>query len=284
MPPRISQAPALARLAAIVALVAPMVTLVAAAVPARAASLDFRGAPAFVETFGPNEHRGVVITVHGGAWSAVGPAAAATERFEAAAWAARGWTAVNVSYRPGARSLDDVLWFYDRVRAHVGSRTPVCLSGASAGGQLALMVAVRRADVACVIARGAPTDLTTIGRQRAFGPDGPQGEGPRATREWAVRAFGEGRLAAMSPALHAERIHAWVLLALADRDPFVPWDQALELKAAMPRAFVVRLSWGGRRWVHTTVSARAARRFRRAERTLARRARRAGQRRRYSSS
>lgn len=246
----------------------------AVAGPTSANPLDFDGAPAFVETTGPYEHTGVVITIHGGAWLSSGPEAAKTQRPEAALWASRGWTAVNVSHRPGRQALTDLLWFYDRVRRHVGSRTPVCLSGASAGGNLALMLAVQRADVGCVIARGAPTDLTTIGQQQAWGPDGPQSTYPAMTEQWAIDAFGRDALDEMSPALHTDRIRAWVLLAIADRDPFVPWEQALAFKRALPRAYVVRLPWGGRRWVHTTVSARAARRFRRAERALARRARR----------
>jgi acetyl esterase/lipase len=266
------------------AFLAALVAVLVLAGPAEAHQLAFDHAPAFVETLGPAEHRGVVITIHGGGWFIVGPEAARAEHPEAALWASRGWTAVNVSYRAGRRSLSDVLWFYDRVRRHVGKRTPICLTGGSAGGHLALMVAVRRPDVACVIARGAPTNLTTIGRQNAWGPDGPQATLPRLTRDWAIEAFGRRGLAAMSPALHADRIRAWVLFAIADRDPFVPWRQALELKRAMPRAHVYRLSWGGRNWVHTSVSSEAARGFRRAERAVARRARRPRRRPGYSSS
>lgn len=279
MPPHRSTTPAPARV-----LIAVLLFLLASAAPAQAHPLTFEGAPAFVETLGPSEHRGVVITIHGGGWFIVGPEAARAERPESALWASRGWTAVNVSYRAGRRSLRDVLWFYGRVRRHVGKQTPICLTGGSAGGHLALMVAVHRADVDCVIARGAPTDLTTIGRQRAWGPDGPQTTLPEMTQQWAIEAFGRRRLRDMSPARQARRIRAWVLFAIADRDPFVPWRQALQLKRAMPRAHVFRLSWGGQSWVHTSVSAEAARGFRRAERAVARRARRSRGRDGHSSS
>lgn len=270
--------------ARISALLVALAALLLFAGSAHAHPLSFEGAPAFVETTGPSDHGAVVITVHGGAWISVGPEAAATQRPEASTWAERGWTAVNVSYRAGRRALGDVLWFYDRVRRHVGRRTPVCLSGASAGGHLALMTAVRRAGVTCVVARGAPTNLTTIGRQRAWGADGAQAAGPAMTRRWAIQAFGRRGLRAMSPALHGGRIRARVLYAIGDRDPYVPWDQALELASAMPRADVFRLSWGSQGWVHTSVSPAAVRRFRRAERTFATGARRARARRAQSSS
>lgn len=252
-------------------------------VSAHAHPLSFEGAPAFVETTGPSDHRAVVITVHGGAWMSVGHAAAATQRPEAAAWAARRWTAVNVSYRAGRSSLRDVIWFYDRVRRHVGADTPVCLSGASAGAHLALMTAVRRADVSCVIARGAPTDLTRIGRQRAWGPDGPQSAGPALTRRWAIQAFGRRALRAMSPALQAQRIRAKVLYAIGEHDPYVPWDQAVQLAKAMPGALVYRLSWGGESWVHTSVSTEDIDRLRRAESAMATTTRRSRGRRQSSS-
>jgi dienelactone hydrolase len=48
-----------------------------------------------------------------------------------------------------------VTGFYDRLRAQVGPRTPICAVGTSAGGQLALMLATRR-DLACMISEDGP--------------------------------------------------------------------------------------------------------------------------------
>src|SRR4051812_44068425 len=47
-------------------------------------------------------------------------------------------------------------------RGGVGKRTPICILGASAGGQMALMVALQRPDVACVIAHAPPTVLESL--------------------------------------------------------------------------------------------------------------------------
>ncbi|MEX2193769.1 MAG: prolyl oligopeptidase family serine peptidase [Thermoleophilaceae bacterium] len=239
--------------------------------PAAAVAHPLRllAAPAFVETLGPDRHRAVVITMHGGAWIASGPGAAAHERPHARAWAARGWTVLNISYRPGRHALGDVLWVYDRVRRHVGRHTPVCLAGSSAGGHLALMVAVRRRSVDCVVARGAPTDLVAIHRHAAWGASGPQRLGPAQTRAWAIQAFGRRRLRAMSPARQAHRIRARVLLLNGHRDPFVPWAQQERLARALPRAQVLRLSWGDVAWVHTSVSDAALQRAERAARAIA---------------
>lgn len=235
---------------------------------AEAKKLTFPGAPAFVEVFGPTNPKKVMITIHGGGWFTVGPEAAHAERPEAFLWADRGWTAVNISYRPYSKSLTDVLWFYDRVRKLVGKKVPVCLSGGSAGGHLALMVAVRRSDVACVIAQGAPTDLTTLGRQKASGGPGMarQSSGPALTTKWARDAFGSKQLAELSPAKHGKKIKARVLYAVATWDPFIPWDQAVQLRRTVKRIETMRLAGGFEvDWVHAPISAQASKQYRAAE-------------------
>ncbi len=108
------------------------------------------------------------MLIHGGGWLATGAARAITMRSDAERWRARGWRTVVVTYRACAQSLHDVLWFHDRIAERYGSDLPVCVSGSSAGGQLALAVAVWRPTVACVDAAGAPTDGTTLEQQRAF--------------------------------------------------------------------------------------------------------------------
>lgn len=206
----------------------------------------------------------VMILVHGGGWYTVGPGAVDTLRDTAAQWRSAGWATVDADYRPCAASLDDVVALYDLVRARYGASVPICLQGQSAGAQLALMVAARRPDVACVVAAGAPTDLWTLKAQAraavAAGAPPVLVDGASWVRGLARAAFGRAGLRDESPATWAASIRARVLLAAADDDPLIPPQQADELadalRAASPGAVVdvVRLAAGTERWVHGKVA------------------------------
>src|SRR5690349_440691 len=102
--------------------------------------------------------RGVMITIHGGAWISSGAQAMRAEAPDAARYAAQGWLVDNIDYRPGRYALRDTLAAYDSLRrAH--PRLPICASGESSGGHLALMLAARRPGLACAISKAGPTDL-----------------------------------------------------------------------------------------------------------------------------
>ena len=124
---------------------------------------------------------------------------------------------------------------------------PICAYGESAGGQLALMLAVRR-PLACVIDAAGPVDLPRL--------DGtPQADWVRAK---ALAAFGDLRDA--SPTHHAAAIRAPVLAGYAAADRIVPASQGRYLKRALRRARVIELGAGaGPRFVHATVPAAALR-------------------------
>jgi acetyl esterase/lipase len=192
--------------------------------------------------------RRVMLLVHGGGWFQVGLGAMAMDREAAAAWRAAGWETVNIDYRACGRSVGDVVAMYDRVRRRVGPRMPICVEGESAGGHLALMLAIRRPRVACVIALAAPTDLRT---------------GNASVRRHAREAFGADRLRALSPVTGVRRVRARVLLATAEDDPYIPLTHArvfaTRLRAVRPRAFVTvaALGPGPLPFVHGT-AARAA--------------------------
>lgn len=215
--------------------------------------------------------RGIMLLVHGGGWYIVGPATLYTERGEAERWRRRGWLTVNLDYPACGASLRGVLWFHDRVRARYGRRLPLCASGASAGGHLALMTAALRRGVACVIARGAPTDLRTIGRSASA--SGSR-DGPRAVAAMAQSAFGSW-IGPLSPVAHARALRrVRVLLVTARRDIVIPLSQAAALRAALrradPRAVVAtRVLRPGRiPWIHGPVSRGELHRFYAAERAL----------------
>jgi acetyl esterase/lipase len=215
--------------------------------------------------------RGVMLLIHGGGWYIVGPGPLSTERPEADRWRQRGWLTVNLDYPPCGASLRGVLWFHDRVRARYGRRLALCAGGASAGGHLALMLAIRRPSVRCVIARGAPTDLRTIARHASA--SGSR-EGSKAVARMGASAFGRGNLRSVSPAAHAHALRARLLLATARRDDVIPLSQARDLRRAVlrrrPHAHVetLVLAPGRIAWIHGPVSRTALARFHAAERRL----------------
>jgi acetyl esterase/lipase len=173
--------------------------------------------------------RGIMLLIHGGAWSSVGRAKLTLTRGDAQRWQARGWRTVNATYRPCAASVADVLTLYDRVRSTYGSALPICAFGRSAGGQLALLLAVRRPLLACVIAEAGIADLSALAHETtASGSDGPT-----TVYNWATAAFGADRLAQVSAA--GSPVKARVLYAISAADMLVPWQQATDFAAAQKR-------------------------------------------------
>lgn len=189
---------------------------------------------------------GVVLVIHGGAWRAAGPRTTALMDARARTFAAWGWAAAVVDYRAFAASPGDVVRAYDAARERYPG-LPICAYGESAGGHLALMLAVRR-PLACVIDAAGPVDLPRLGGT-------PQADWVRAK---ALAAFGDLRDA--SPTHHAAAIRAPVLAGYAAADRIVPASQGRYLERALPHARVVELGAGtGPRFVHAAVAPAALR-------------------------
>ena len=181
---------------------------------------------------------GWVIVIHGGGWQSVGPSVVATENNTVTFFTRLGWAVDNIDYRKGERSLPDVLGTYDALRQQVGRRTPICLVGHSAGGNLALLTAARRQSVACAISGAGPTDLVHLLHQRAYTPMPPQTAA--YTPAWAyqhfvITSFGVDKtvLRKWSPARHARTIHAKLLLGASTFDELVPQQQMRQMRSAM---------------------------------------------------
>lgn len=188
-------------------------------------------------TNGQRPH-GWIMLIHGGGWRSTGRSIVQTERTTAMSFARLGWSVDSIDYRPGERSLPDVLAAYDALRKRVGHDVPICLAGQSAGGHLALLTAEYRQSVACVISAAGPTDLVHLAAQHAYIPDPPQqatytaqltfdqivvpafGVDPKVLREW-------------SPVHRAGRISARLLLGASTYDEVVPQHQMAELRHAM---------------------------------------------------
>lgn len=178
----------------------------------------------------------VMMFIHGGAWFVVGREALEVERSLAGDWRKAGWQTISVTYRGCKKSVGDVSKFYDLVRERVGPNVPICLFGQSAGGHLALMVAARRPDVACVVSLAGPSDLRAAakqGRAEAASGAGPAklAEGSAVGTGFAKAAFGKRNLRKASPITRARWIFARLLLATAKNDVLVPGGQDYNLAA-----------------------------------------------------
>lgn len=221
--------------------------LAACAVSALAAvSLPARGRTLVAWTAPHGRPAGVVLVVHGGAWRAAGTRTVGLMGARARTFAGWGWAAAVVDYRAFGDAPGDVVRAYDAARERFPG-LPICAYGESAGGQLALMLAVRR-PLACVIDAAGPVDLPRL--------DGtPQADWVRAK---ALAAFGDLRDA--SPTHHAAAIRAPVLAGYSAGDRIVPASQGRYLKRALTHARVIELGAGvGPRFVHASVPAAALR-------------------------
>ncbi len=221
-----------------------LVAAVASAV--LAVSLPARGRTLVTWTAPRGAPAGVVLVIHGGAWRAAGARTLALMDLRARTFASWGWAAAVVDYRAFADSPGDVVRAYDAAAARYPG-LPVCAYGESAGGHLALMLAVRR-PLACVVDAAGPADLPRL--------DGtPQADW---VRDLARAAFGDLRDA--SPTHHAASIRATVLAGYAASDRIVPASQGRYLKRALPHARVIELGAGtGPRFVHAAVPGAALR-------------------------
>jgi acetyl esterase/lipase len=191
--------------------------------------------------------RALVLLIHGGGWR--GPNLRAfTAQLEPARQLQRlGFATAVVEYRRAAAGIRDVVNTYRVGRERFGPTVPICASGSSAGGHLALMLAVREPELACAIDRAGPTNLTSLAQQR----------GGRYAYRVAVRMFGRNRLAALSPVRHAPSINARLLLIYAANDPLAPLEQGRELARAKPDARLIVLPPGPARFVHSGVDPEA---------------------------
>lgn len=184
--------------------------------------------------------------------------AIASEAPEARIWQRRGWTTYNADYAPGARSLAGAIRAYQHLRQAVGPRTPICVEGSSAGGQLALLLAARFNAIRCVIARAAPVDIRSLTGPVRVAAD--------------TYLVPDGGADYWSPAAHAKQITCPVLLSAAADDPIVAPSQSTGMARLLGHHVQVRIlpaADSGPLWVHATVSQVAVRSYRRLERAVA---------------
>lgn len=182
-----------------------------------------------------------VLVVHGGGWTKTGGHMVRRMAPDARRLKRLGYGVENIDYRPGALAYLDVLAAYDRLRERVGKGTPICILGASAGGQMALMIALQRPDVACVIAHAPPTELRSLSADL-------QGRAHSAF-DWigGVDLYSPARYAFTKP----------LLLVQATHDPIVPISNGRAMQRAAPGSRLIELPPGRATFTHARVDARA---------------------------
>lgn len=206
-----------------------------------------------VVTMPAGHPRGIVMLIHGGAFVFTGPSTLLTT--EAAWWNAHGYIAYDVDYRGGVESLTDVVAAYDRIHEATNGAA-ICVSGDSAGGTLALLLAIERPSVACVITQGAIADQDTM---------------PASFRDEMVTVL-PGHLHQFSPVDYAAKLTVPVLMGGSTADTTVPESAQLgEMKSARPRTHTMLLAGAptpdafDTNFTHANVTAAALARFHRDE-------------------
>ena len=212
--------------------------------------VDIEGAPQPIAkwgapsgTFAGEKPRAALILIHGGGWSGIDREQFRATLAQGPLYESLGFGTLTVDYRSGAAGMTDLERFYDETRKRVGPDVPICAIGSSAGGHMALMLAVREPDLACAVDLAGPTDLAALADQ-------PGGE---ETLEIATNEFGEENLERFSPVLHASDIRARLFVAGAANDPLLPTAQIEEIAKAVPGAETVVLPAGDLMWVHSPV-------------------------------
>ncbi len=170
----------------------------------------------------PRDGWPAVLLIHGGGW--VEGDLADFESL-APAFARRGIVAGAMNYRlaPTNRwpaQLDDANAALDRLLGAQVDPERIAVWGHSAGGQLALLLALQRPEaVRCVVAMGAPSDLQLLARH---GDDKLE------------LVFDDDQLAAASPLEHRPDEPPPMLLVHGDADAVVPVGHARALQARWP--------------------------------------------------
>jgi dienelactone hydrolase len=204
------------------------------------ASVACCGAGGTARAASPRRGSLVVMLIHGGGWLHVGPFYVATMDQLAYRYRRRGIHVYNIDYEPGGEAaLASVTATYDEIRRRESG--PIVAVGASAGGQLALMLA-RRRPLAGVVAYAAPTDLLHATGWLRLSVEG---------------AFAPADLRRYSPALVGVPRRTPILGIYTSDDALVPPPQADALRRLGAKVDMLAPGPLDLHFMHTGVSPRA---------------------------
>jgi acetyl esterase/lipase len=225
------------------------------------------GTPLELDIYRPLDHpspRPVLLFIHGGGWRSGSKADAIPELppgqdvprpgrrgFSMLPYLGRGAAVVSVDYRlsriaPAPAAVEDCLralrWVSRHGAEHGLDAKRLAVIGPSAGGHLALMVALAHEDERFAV----PTELRDV-RPRVAGAVDVYGitdvldvlEG-RNSRDWAQQWVPEGpgraeRARRVSPLTHVRAGVPPILIIHAEKDDVVPYEQSVRLRDALAK-------------------------------------------------
>lgn len=205
---------------------------------------------------GGGPSKGTVILFHPGGWGFIGQEYLATMEPQAQRWRDRGFTTLNTTYAGAGASEADAIDMFDAVNKSRMGRKPTITTGASAGGQLSLMVAAKRPKLDLAISQGGPLDLVNLP--------------PGGFKDWVDLAWGPD-VAAHSPVQQADAIKGRVLLGASQGDTLL-MPSARTFKQVRPqRTTYIEMAEGDKQapFIHANVDTNELPRFLAAEETMA---------------
>ncbi len=178
----------------------------------------------------PRDGWPTILMIHGGGW-----VSGSNKDFEhlTPLFARKGIQAAAMDYRlaPDHRwpaQLEDVLLAIDFLQAQQCDLKRIALWGFSAGGQLALLAALKRPNaIKCVVSIGAPTHLG-LTEKSLWGP-----------------CFEKEQLDEASPALYGSSNLPPTLILHGESDPVVSSEQAKLFHAAFPNESTLKIVKNG---------------------------------------
>lgn len=186
--------------------------------------------------------KAVVVTVHGGAWLAVGEKYRDSIAPQAKRFFRSGYEVWNIDYRAGRDGVSDVRSFVGQLASQ--ETRPIIAWAESAGAHIALTVARNNKDIDGVIGWAGPYDLPALkSADKGWAPLHPIAEA----------VFGLDGLKQMSPALLPWKKRTPMLLAGATNDLEVPYSQVLAMEQRASWADTIKLRAGNKKWEHSLV-------------------------------
>ncbi|MCX6626378.1 MAG: SgcJ/EcaC family oxidoreductase [Candidatus Solibacter sp.] len=191
------------------------------------------------------EKRPGVIMFHGGGWIR-GTKETMMDAF-CRPYLERGFVVANVEYRvagaaPAPAAVNDALnaarWFFDRADKYHVDQARIVVTGASAGGHLALMVGMTPASsglgpavpIAAIVNGYGVSDVTDL-------LDGPHRQS--FAEQWLPEQPGRSDLARrLSPLTYVRKGIPPTLTVQGENDRTVPYEQGVRLTAALQQAGV----------------------------------------------
>jgi acetyl esterase/lipase len=210
-----------------------------------------------ITTRSDSDRRPVVIFFHGGGWV---QGKKENHLLKLLPYLARGMDGVNVEYRlaneaeaPGA--VEDcrcaLQWVFQHAKDYGFDSTKIVVTGESAGGHLALMTGmltyVDGFDYSCELppeqwsGRGGPRQVRVAAIVNFFGVTDVTGFlEPQNPANFVVRWLGDpnrvGLAKRLSPLAYVRKDSPPIITVQGDKDPYVPYEQAVRLHQALDRA------------------------------------------------